>query len=330
MLKSLAACAAAVLALGTSPSAARTETVTIHGVSLEGNLEGNAVDRTAYVFLPPSYDSSSARRYPVVYFLHGYFATPKMYDELVKFQEAVDAAAAAGNELIVVVPDAHTKFKGAMYGASPTTGDFPAYLARDVVAYVDAHFRTLARPASRGLSGHSMGGYGTLRTAMSHPGIFSSIFAMAPCCLSPTSTTVEQLQAAQALTPEKIAEGGFGDLAQAAMLAAWAPDPANPPHFFMSGIKDGKVDPLVIARLQSNSLIAVLPQHLPALKALEAIHVEVGDKDFLLRDDTAMHEEMDRYGVAHSWTVFEGDHGNRVSARFRSDLLPYFGEHLDR
>lgn len=330
MIKALTACAITLLAVGTSPAAARTEIVTIHGAALEGNLEGNAVDRAAYVFLPPSYDASSGKRYPVVYFLHGYFATPKMYDELVKFQEAVDAAAAAGNELIVVVPDAHTKFKGAMYGPSPTTGDFPAYVARDVVAYVDSHFRTLAQPASRGLAGHSMGGYGTLRVAMSHPGIFSSIFAMAPCCLAPATTTVEQLQAAQALTPEKIAGGGFGDLAQAATLAAWAPDPANPPHYFMSGIKDGKVDPLVIARLQANALITVLPQHLPALKALEAIHVEVGDKDFLLRDDTAMHEEMDRYGVAHSWTVFEGDHGNRVSARFRSDLLPFFGEHLDR
>lgn len=324
-----AATAIAAAALAAGPVQARTEMVTIHGTALEGNLEGNAVDRQAYVFLPPSYDSQPKKRYPVVYFLHGYFATPKMYEDLVKFQDAVDEAAAKGNELIVVLPDGHTKFKGAMYGASPTTGDFPAYIARDVVSFVDGHFRTLAQPASRGLSGHSMGGYGTLRIAMTHPGIFSSVFAMAPCCLSPSNTTLENLAKAQALTPDAIATGAFGDLAQAAMLAAWAPDPKNAPHFIMQ-VTDEAGLALVNARLHANSLLAVLPQHLSALKAYEAVHVEVGDKDFLLKDDTAMHEALDRYGVTHSWEVFDGDHGNRVNPRFRSHLLPFFGQHLDR
>ena len=48
------------------------ERVKIHGAALEGNLEGNAVDRDAIVFLPPSYAKEKSRRYPVVYALHGY------------------------------------------------------------------------------------------------------------------------------------------------------------------------------------------------------------------------------------------------------------------
>jgi hypothetical protein len=74
----------------------------------------------------------------------------------------------------------------------------------------------------------------------------------------------------------------------------------------------------------------LLPQYIPAMKALEAIRVEVGDKDFLLRDDTWMHEELDRFGVAARMADFEGDHGNRVHARIRSDLLPFFGAHPDK
>jgi enterochelin esterase-like enzyme len=283
-----------------------------------------------FVFLPPNYDADAAKRYPVVYFLHGYSVGIDAYDGLAKFQEAVDQAAAAGNELIMVVPDANTRFKGAMYGASVTTGDFPRYVATDLVGYVDAHYRTLANPASRGLSGHSMGGFGTLKIAMMYPGVFSSIYAMAPCCLSPSNMTAEQLASLDAITPEKIATARGFDLAAPAQLAAWAPDPTNPPLYVSDGVTDGVVDPLLQARLHANSPLVMLPQYLPQMKGLEAIRLEVGDKDFLLRDDTWMHEELDRFGVAHEWIVFDGDHGNRVNPRIRSDLLPFFGAHLDK
>ena len=49
------------------------EHIKIHGKSLEGNLEGDAVDRDVIVFLPPSYSTDKNRRYPVVYGLHGFF-----------------------------------------------------------------------------------------------------------------------------------------------------------------------------------------------------------------------------------------------------------------
>jgi enterochelin esterase-like enzyme len=330
MFKALLASVAALAALTAAPAEARTDKIKVHGAALEGNLEGNSPDRDVYVFLPPSYDASANRRYPVVYFLHGYSVGADAYDGLVKFQEAVDQAAAAGNEVIVVMPDVLTKFKGAMFSASPTTGDFERYVAHDLVGYIDGHYRTLANVQSRGLSGHSMGGYGTLKIAMKYPGIFSSIYAMAPCCLSPGNVTAEQLQAVGELTPETLAGAQGFALALPAQLSAWAPDPQNPPFYVSTSVNDGSVDPLLLARLHANSPLVLLPQYLPALKALEAIRVEVGDKDFLLRDDTWMHEELDRFGVAHEWKLFEGDHGNRVHDRIRSELLPFFGAHLDK
>ena len=62
--------------------------------------------------------------------------------------------------MIVVLPDSKTIYNGSMYSSSETTGDFENFIAHDVVSYIDAHYRTIPERTSRGLVGHSMGGYG--------------------------------------------------------------------------------------------------------------------------------------------------------------------------
>ena len=94
------------------------------------------------------------------------------------------AFAKGGPELIVVLPDSKTIYNGSMYSSSPTTGDFENYVARDVVAYMDKNYRTIPNRASRGLVGHSMGGYGASRIGMKHPDVFGSLYIMSPCCMS--------------------------------------------------------------------------------------------------------------------------------------------------
>src|SRR5690606_28539889 len=148
------------------------ERITVHGRSLEGTLAGDDPNREVFVYLPPSYASQPERRYPVVYFLHGYSVGAEAYVNLLGLPEAMDEAIARGaREMIVVLPDANTRYNGSMYSSSPTNGDWEGFIAKDLVAYVDEHYRTIASPESRGLSGHSMGGYGTLRIAMKHPGV---------------------------------------------------------------------------------------------------------------------------------------------------------------
>jgi S-formylglutathione hydrolase FrmB len=61
-----------------------------------------------------------------------------------------------------------TLHNGSMYSSSVTTGDFELFIARDLVAYVDAHYRTIPERQNRGLVGHSMGGYGATRIGMKH------------------------------------------------------------------------------------------------------------------------------------------------------------------
>src|SRR5918911_822283 len=88
--------AAALVALMVAlPAQARVEKITVHGRSLEGNLEGNSADRIVLVLLPPSYDAAKARRYPVVYFLHGYNSQAEGTVAWTKMEERHNAARAA-------------------------------------------------------------------------------------------------------------------------------------------------------------------------------------------------------------------------------------------
>lgn len=332
-MKMIIGLAAAAIALLTVPAAAqeraRLSWETMHSPAMEGNVEGNSADRTVLVVTPPGYDENPGKRYPVVYFLHGYWATPQMYEDMAKFEEAVQGAAEAGNEVIMVMPDGHSRLKGGFYSNSPIVGNYEAMVGEDLVRWVDGKYRTIANREGRGLSGHSMGGYGTLRLGMAYPETFSSLFAMSSCCLSPMSITVENAQRIEAMTLEDVAKAQFGDLAAVSTLATWAPDPARPPLYVDTGLTDdGKVDPLVNAKLAANAILAMVPQNLSALKAMNAIALDVGDKDFLLAQNKQLDAELTRFSVKHSWTMYDGDHGNRIAARIRSELLPFFAKHL--
>ena len=162
------------------------ERIKIHGASLEGNLEKNAVDRDVFVFLPSGYAKDKRRRYPVVYALHGYSIGAEQWTKEIHVPQTIEGAFALGaKEMIIVVPDSRTLPNGSMYSSSATVGDFENFIARDVVAYIDQQCRTIPNRMSRGLVGHSMGGYGATRIGMKHSDVFGSLYIMSPCCLSP-------------------------------------------------------------------------------------------------------------------------------------------------
>jgi len=82
------------------------EHVKIHGAALEGNLEGNAVDRDVIVFLPPGYAAERSRRYPAVYALHGYSIGAEQWTHEIHVPQTIEGAFAQGaQDMIVVMPD---------------------------------------------------------------------------------------------------------------------------------------------------------------------------------------------------------------------------------
>jgi len=329
------------------------ERIQVRGASLEGNLSGDDPSREVAVYLPPSYTTDTNRRYPVVYFLHGYGATAEAYIRLIGLPGALDEAIAGGaKEMIVVLPDAHTRYDGSMYSNSPTTGDWEGYIASDLVSYIDSHYRTVATRESRGLAGHSMGGYGTMRIGMKHPHVFSALYAMSSCCLlnNPGAQggrggrgaargggiagqgDAARGDGAQQDQPARGRGrggrgGGFAN-AGSAQAAAWAPNPNNPPEYFDLPVVDGVVQPLVVAKYLANSPLVMVDQYVPALKRYAAIAIDVGDMDGLAASNRDLDAALTRLDVPHTFEVYEGDHGNRVAARFAAEVMELFGDTL--
>jgi len=310
---------------------ATVERITIHGKALEGNLEADAADRTVLVVLPPSYARERNRRYPVVYALHGYSIGAEQWSQEIHVPQTIEGAFARGaNEMIVVLPDSKTVHNGSMYSSSATTGDFENFIARDVVFGIDAHYRTIPNRTSRGLVGHSMGGYGASRIGMKHPDVFGSLYIMSPCCLSargggPANPANEEALAA-VKTAEDSAALPFGLRALLASAAAWSPNPNNPPLYLDLPI--GPNQQSVLARWAANAPLAFIDQYIPNLRQYRAIAVDVGDQDNLKVDTGKLHEVLTNYGIEHDFEIYPGTHTSKVAVRFQENVMPFFSRTL--
>ena len=313
------------------------ERVKVPGPSLEGNLDKNDPVRDVSIYLPPGYKIDSQRHYPVIYLLHGFTDTDDLWfglrrEHFVEVRSAADAAWKNGaGEMIIVMPNAFTRFFGSMYSNSVTTGNWEAFIAEDLVAYVDENYRTIPRRESRGLAGHSMGGYGAIRIGMKYPEVFSSLYAMSPCCLDPLMQPPrEAVEAAAAVrTDEEIAKSGFYVKAMLASAAAWSPNPSNAPFYLDLPIQDGEVKDDVVARWVANAPIAMAHQYIPALKQYRAIYLDAGDEDVpIVSTVHDLSTILDRYGVDHVTEEYEGNHVNRIQERLTNKLIPMFAEKL--
>jgi S-formylglutathione hydrolase len=357
--------------LAQTPAAATpkgtVDRIKVHGKSLEGNLEGDSPDRDVFVYLPPSYATPGNRRYPVVYMLHGYGLTAERWMPFTRMADAADKNIAAGTmkEMILVNPDAFTKFNGSMYSTSPTIGDWETFIAEDLVSYIDSHYRTISNRMSRGLGGHSMGGYGTVRIGMKRPDVFSSMYIMSACCLmnnpgaggnrgagargaeGATAPAATPTQPAATTAPTQATgnaaaatrgqggqgrggrggRGGSGNT-QAAQAAAWSSNPNNPPTFYDLPVVDGQPQPAIAAKWVANSPLAMVDQYLTSLKKYKAIMIEVGTQDGLAAGNRQLDEGFTKFGIAHTFETYDGDHTNRVPARIEEKVLPFFSNNL--
>ena len=236
--------------------------------SLEGNLLGDPATRRMMVYLPPSYDTSSSRQYPTVYLLHGFlgnytffawsmnaFAQSMGMDLGLDIRAIADSLIAAGatEEMIIVMPDGLSSYGGGWYERSPVIGNYRDYIARDLVAYIDGKYRTIPNRGSRGISGHSMGGYGALCLAMEYPEVFGAVAAMSPGFPNDFSVPPTPIDGFIAENPDTLGEPvildpakdtmelmpiagvifttNFSTNALYAMAAAFSPDPDDPPYY---------------------------------------------------------------------------------------------------
>jgi S-formylglutathione hydrolase FrmB len=129
------------------------------------------------VVLPPSYFSAPERRYPVLYFLHDGYGNVRTLERRGVARDA-RARMADGRlpEVLIVAPEG----VGSWFSDShDQTRRFETFLAEDLPRWVEARHRGIPAKASRGITGISMGGYGSVKTALRHPDLYGSVSAIA-------------------------------------------------------------------------------------------------------------------------------------------------------
>ena len=314
------------------------ERIKVYSQAIEGNLSGDPADRDVTVYLPPSYRAQPGRRYPVLYMLHGFTDSDSKWfgweEHWINLHEVIDAALSEGRtkEMIVVMPNAFNRFKGSMYSSSVTIGDWETFVAKELVDYIDAHYRTIPENASRGLAGHSMGGYGTIRLGMKYPEVWSAIYLLSPCCMEGmmSGANPEFMKNVEEITMVgQLDTARFGVIATLASAAAWAPNPDKPPFYLDLPFSEGEIRPEIAAKFSANRTLYIIDQYVPNLKKLKAIGLDAGLQDYGISDSTEnLHKMLESYHIPHLYESYEGDHLNRIAERIRTKVLPFFSEAL--
>lgn len=118
-----------------------------------------------YTLVLPHGYADGHKRYPVLYLLHGWNGDETNWVKLTHLVED-----AASYPLIIVMPRADNSWY--VNSSTDKADRYGDYVANDLLAYVDAHFRTIATPNQRAIAGLSMGGYGALLLTLTHTGMF--------------------------------------------------------------------------------------------------------------------------------------------------------------
>ncbi len=313
-------------------SAVTVEIPEVESVVLAGNPLGDPATRRTPVLLPPGYADTTnvGRRYPVLFGLSGYAGRGlgmlnddpwqgNLADRLTRLY------AAGMPHAIIVLPDGFTRYGGSQYLNSSTTGRYEDYIAEELVAWIDARYRTIPAPEGRGLFGISSGGYGSLMLGMRHPDTFAALachsgdmafdivygrdFPAFCNGLNRAGGVEAWWQQFQAKT--KRPGGDFDVLNILAMASCYSPDPAAPLGIALP------VDPQTCERVPevwSRWLewdpVEFVDRYAENLLQLRLVHIEAGWRDEynLHFGARILHRKLTERGIAHDYEEFDDGH----------------------
>jgi enterochelin esterase-like enzyme len=245
----------------------------LEGLSLKSAILGRDVRYALY--LPPDY-GESARRYPVVYLLHGYTDDESGWIQYGEVSLAADGAIASREipPMIIVMPDGGV----AWYINDYKNGvRFEDMFVKEFIPHIDASYRTRTDRAFRGVAGLSMGGWGTLAYSLRHPDLFAACAAF-----SAAVWTEEDVTEMKQEDYDRVVGPVFGPgLAGKARLT---------PHFRAHNPLD---------------LIRTLPEE--SLKKVR-YYIDCGDDDFLIRGNCMLHLALVDRKIPHEFRVRDGAH----------------------
>lgn len=325
--------------------------VKINAPSLAGNLLGDPTEQSVSIYLPPGYQTSPKRRYPVLYLLHGFGGSNRTWTTdapySFKFPPILDAMIAGGKarEMIIVAPNGSNAYHGSFYLNSEVTGNWEDYIFKDVVGYVDKNYRTLARASSRGIAGHSMGGFGAVSVGMKHADVFSVIYAISPAPLGHEEPTENLFPIWKLLGSYKSRDQLKGDFNSTenfyenvlvALSAAFSPNPAKPPFFadFPYDERDGKIylNETIAAKWRGKTPLYLIDQYKQNLFSLRGLVIDYGRSDEVLSvsyNSALFSKALADRGIPHIFEIYDGTHEDKVKKRLETHVFPYFSEKLD-
>lgn len=325
----------------------RLETFTFESQILKQNKLDLNPQREVWVWLPPSYDTSK-KRYPVIQYVHNYGWTAKQMHEVEHIGDTFLRALERGqtNEFIFVVGDYRaTHTPGTFCGNNTVVGKWWDHIADELVPAIDNRYRTIAKPASRGITGDFIGGYCAIRVAIERPGVFSSVYALHPVGtassgdkLFRTHPNWQQLNTAKSYEDLKEMDG----YTRAFLLMAQShvPNLDKPPFYadFVMEQKNGELvlNPDTVTRIRDNfSLLNHVSHSVDALKLLRGFMFDWGryDSNFgHVNGNQRFTRELDEYDIHH---YAEEHRGNEWSekwiayGRVEDRMLPFFKRYLE-
>jgi len=249
-----------------------------HGKVLEGLVFKSELlqyDVNYAVYLPPGYDTST-RKYPVVYLLHGYTDDESAWVQFGEVNRAADYAIENREipPMIIVMPDAGvTWYINDFQNVEPWEDMF----IKKFMPFIESTYRIRAKKEFRGVSGLSMGGFGTLMYAMRYPDLFAACAAF-----SSAVWTDEEI-----LTMDEKAYNNMFDKLIGKNLKGEA---RRTKHW-----KDH----------HSLDLAKTLPEE--SLKKVR-IYMDCGDDDFLIKGNCALHLLLKDREIPHEFRVRDGKH----------------------
>ncbi len=321
----------------TQNSTGQVITEVIHSKALEHQVE-DSPDRKVSIYLPPGYDMAITR-YPVIYYLHGFMSHSDINDQMKKILDTAILMKKI-KPFIFVIPDEFTTYEGSFYSNSSLTGNWIDFTAKELVDYIDQHYKTLANKESRGLGGHSMGGYGTIRIGMMYPDVFGTMYALSPGLLalvkefSPESDSYKELSKIK--THEELNKTYYPKVI-VAVARAWSPNPDHPPFYCdlpFTYHGDSLITNQRILDLWNRNLpTKMVDQYADNLKKYNGIKLDWGRNDFprFHLQCMMLSQQMEKIGIEHYAEEYIGNHTNKlwtIDGRVLNDFLPFFNDHL--
>lgn len=308
--------------------------------SIAHNKIGTDPVRKMLVYLPPGYDESSSKRYPVLYFLPNPFESSYRFDfDHRDARSLFDRAISAGviEKFILVAVDMNTPLGSSWYVNSSATGNWEDFMVHELVPYIDANFKTLPRRDARGITGIFIGGYGAIRFGMRHPDVFGSVYAMHPVG---TGTGVRVSAAipkwdilVNAKSIDDVKTDG-GTQIFTTMFQAHLPDPDKPPLFIdLLARQAGDqliIDAKLMERFRNNFYLeTMIPQYADNLKSLRGFKFDWSRNDANFDHvyaNQAFTHKLNEFGILHEAEEYNGAFGADwgVDGRFYTEALPFF------